>query len=204
MSSIKTVLLGLTGSIGMGKSTTAAMFLSQGVPVWDADSTVHKLYSSNVAAIEAFKQEIPSSVSNGVVNRSTLKKLIQEDISNLRKIEQIIHPFVAKDRLSFIEKAKKDNRPLIVLDIPLLFETGFYNFVDYVAVVTVDYATQKQRVLDRKTMTEEMFLQILAEQVSNNEKKIKADFIILTKTLEVAENKVQEIVFQLNRRARNA
>jgi dephospho-CoA kinase len=204
MNLIKTLLLGLTGSIGMGKSTTAAMFSSLGVPVWDADSTVHKLYSRNGAAIGAFRQEIPSSVLNGKVNRTALKNLIKEDINNLRKIEQIIHPLVAKDRLTFIEKAKKDNIPLIILDIPLLFETGFYKFVDYVAVVTVDYYTQKQRVLDRKSMTEEMFLQILAKQVSNDEKKRKADFIISTETLEVAENKVQEIVFQLNRQARNA
>ena len=200
----QTVLLGLTGSIGMGKSTTAAMFLKQGIPVWDADSTVHKLYAKNGAAVKFFNQEIPSAVLNGEVSRAVLKKLIKEDINNLKKIEQIVHPLVAKDRLTFIESSKKYNAPLIVLDIPLLFETGFYKLVDYIAVVTVDYTTQKQRVLARESMTEEMFTQILDKQVSNEEKKRKADFIISTETIEAAESKVQEIIFQLERQVRNA
>jgi dephospho-CoA kinase len=204
MSLKQTLLLGLTGSIGMGKSTTAAMFLKQGIPVWDADSTVHKLYAKNGAAVKFFNQEIPSAVSNGEVSRVALKKLIKEDINNLKKIEQIVHPLVAKDRLTFIENSKKYNAPLIVLDIPLLFETGFYKLVDYIAVVTVDYTTQKQRVLDRESMTEEMFTQILDKQVSNEEKKRKADFIIPTETIEAAESKVQEIIFQLERQVRNA
>lgn len=204
MSLKQTVLLGLTGSIGMGKSTTAAMFLKRGIPVWDADSTVHKLYAKNGAAVKFFNQEIPSAVSNGEVSRVVLKKLIKEDINNLKKIEQIVHPLVAKDRLTFIENSKKYNAPLIVLDIPLLFETGFYKLVDYIAVVTVDYTTQKQRVLDRESMTEEMFTQILDKQVSNEEKKRKADFIIPTETIEAAESKVQEIIAQLERQVRNA
>ena len=204
MSLKKTVLLGLTGSIGMGKSTTAAMFLKRGIPVWDADSTVHKLYAKNGAAVKFFNQEIPSAVLNGEVSRVVLKKLIKEDINNLKKIEQIVHPLVAKDRLTFIENSKKYNAPLIVLDIPLLFETGFYKLVDYIAVVTVDYTTQKQRVLDRESMTEEMFTQILDKQVSNEEKKRKADFIIPTETIEAAESKVQEIIVQLERQVRNA
>ena len=204
MSLKQTVLLGLTGSIGMGKSTTAAMFLKRGIPVWDADSTVHKLYAKNGAAVKFFNQEIPSAVLNGEVSRVALKKLIKEDINNLKKIEQIVHPLVAKDRLTFIENSKKYNAPLIVLDIPLLFETGFYKLVDYIAVVTVDYTTQKQRVLDRESMTEEMFTQILDKQVSNEEKKRKADFIIPTETIEAAESKVQEIIFQLEGQVRNA
>ena len=204
MSLKQTVLLGLTGSIGMGKSTTAAMFLKRGIPVWDADSTVHKLYAKNGAAVKFFNQEIPSAVLNGEVSRVVLKKLIKEDINNLKKIEQIVHPLVAKDRLTFIENSKKYNAPLIVLDIPLLFETGFYKLVDYIAVVTVDYTTQKQRVLDRESMTEEMFTQILDKQVSNEEKKRKADFIIPTETIEAAESKVQEIIAQLERQVRNA
>ena len=204
MSLKQTVLLGLTGSIGMGKSTTAAMFLKRGIPVWDADSTVHKLYAKNGAAVKFFNQEIPSAVSNGEVSRVVLKKLIKEDINNLKKIEQIVHPLVAKDRLTFIENSKKYNAPLIVLDIPLLFETGFYKLVDYIAVVTVDYTTQKQRVLDRESMTEEMFTQILDKQVSNEEKKRKADFIIPTETIEAAESKVQEIIVQLERQVGNA
>ena len=204
MSLKQTVLLGLTGSIGMGKSTTAAMFLKRGIPVWDADSTVHKLYAKNGAAVKFFNQEIPSAVSNGEVSRVVLKKLIKEDINNLKKIEQIVHPLVAKDRLTFIENSKKYNAPLIVLDIPLLFETGFYKLVDYIAVVTVDYTTQKQRVLDRESMTEEMFTQILDKQVCNEEKKRKADFIIPTETIEAAESKVQEIIVQLERQVRNA
>jgi len=204
MSLKQTVLLGLTGSIGMGKSTTAAMFLKRGIPVWDADSTVHKLYAKNGAAVKFFNQEIPSAVLNGEVSRVILKKLIKEDINNLKKIEQIVHPLVEKDRLTFIENSKKYNAPLIVLDIPLLFETGFYKLVDYIAVVTVDYTTQKQRVLDRESMTEEMFTQILDKQVSNEEKKRKADFIIPTETIEAAESKVQEIIVQLEREVRNA
>ena len=204
MSLKQTVLLGLTGSIGMGKSTTAAMFSKRGIPVWDADSIVHKLYAKNGAAVKFFNQEIPSAVSNGKVSRVALKKLIKEDINNLKKIEQIVHPLVAKDRLTFIENSKKYNAPLIVLDIPLLFETGFYKLVDYIAVVTVDYTTQKQRVLDRESMTEEMFTQILDKQVSNEEKKRKADFIIPTETIEAAESKVQEIIARLEGQVGNA
>ena len=202
MSLKQTVLLGLTGSIGMGKSTTAAMFLKRGIPVWDADSTVHKLYAKNGAAVKFFNQEIPSAVSNGEVSRVALKKLIKEDINNLKKIEQIVRE--EQKKIKFIENSKKYNAPLIVLDIPLLFETGFYKVVDYIAVVTVDYTTQKQRVLDRESMTEEMFTQILDKQVSNEEKKRKADFIIPTETIEAAESKVQEIIFQLERQVRNA
>jgi len=194
MSFKKTIILGLTGSIGMGKTTTAQMFLDYGIPVWDADTTVHQLYKDDEKTIKIFRDKIPQAVLNNQVNREALKNLIIEDKENLKKIEEIIHPLVADHRADFLSKAKERKIPLVVLDIPLLFEKGNETIVDYVVVVTVDAKTQKKRVLDRNTMSEEMLDSILEKQMPDEEKRTRADFIIPTRSIVLARGKVKEII----------
>jgi dephospho-CoA kinase len=194
MSFKKTIILGLTGSIGMGKTTTAQMFLDYGIPVWDADTTVHQLYKDDEKTIKIFRDKIPQVVLNNQVNREALKNLIIEDKENLKKIEEIIHPLVADHRADFLSKAKERKIPLVVLDIPLLFEKGNETIVDYVVVVTVDAKTQKKRVLDRNTMSEEMLDSILEKQMPDEEKRTRADFIIPTRSIVLARGKVKEII----------
>ena len=189
-----TIILGLTGSIGMGKTTTAKMFSDYGIPVWDADTTVHQLYQDDESAIKIFQDKIPQVVLNNQVNREALKNFIVEDKENLKKIEDIIHPLVAEHRADFLSKAKERKMPLVVLDIPLLFEKGNEAIVDYVVVVTVDAKTQKKRVLARNTMSEEMFYSILGKQMTDEEKQTRADFIIPTKSMVFARVKVKEII----------
>ena len=197
MKKSSTIILGLTGSIGMGKTTTAKMFAKYGIPVWEADPSVHKLYSKEGEAVELFKEKFPSSIVNNEVNRAELKKLINDDERNLKTIETLIHPLVSNDRKRFVKAAEKKNIPLIVLDIPLLFEKGHEKSVDYIAVVSVTKETQRKRVLKRNTMTSEMAEKILKIQMSDAEKRLKADFVIITDTLEKAEIKVLEIITKL-------
>ena len=194
MKKSSTIILGLTGSIGMGKTTTAKMFAKYGIPVWEADTSVHKLYSKEGEAVELFKEKFPSSIVNNEVSRAELKKLINDDERNLKTIETLIHPLVSNDRKRFVKAAEKKNIPLIVLDIPLLFEKGHEKSVDYIAVVSVTKETQRKRVLKRNTMTPEMVEKILGIQMSDAEKRQKADFVIITNTLEQAEIKVLEII----------
>ena len=197
MKKSSTIILGLTGSIGMGKTTTAKMFAKYGIPVWEADTSVHKLYSKEGEAVELFKEKFPSSIVNNEVNRAELKKLINDDERNLKTIETLIHPLVSNDRKRFVKAAEKKNIPLIVLDIPLLFEKGHEKSVDYIAVVSVTKETQRKRVLKRNTMTPEIVEKILKIQMSDAEKRQKADFVIITDTLEQAEIKVLEIITKL-------
>ena len=197
MKKSSTIILGLTGSIGMGKTTTAKMFAKYGIPVWEADTSVHKLYSKEGEAVELFKEKFPSSIVNNEVNRAELKKLINDDERNLKTIETLIHPLVSNDRKRFVKAAEKKNIPLIVLDIPLLFEKGHEKSVDYIIVVSVTKETQRKRVLKRNTMTPEMVEKILGIQMSDAEKRQKADFVIITNTLEQAEIKVLEIITKL-------
>ena len=194
MKKSSTIILGLTGSIGMGKTTTAKMFAKYGIPVWEADTSVHKLYSKEGEAVELFKEKFPSSIVNNEVSRAELKKLINDDERNLKTIETLIHPLVSNDRKRFVKAAEKKNIPLIVLDIPLLFEKGHEKSVDYIIVVSVTKETQRKRVLKRNTMTPEMVEKILKIQMSDAEKRQKADFVIITDTLEQAEIKVLEII----------
>jgi len=197
MKKSSTIILGLTGSIGMGKTTTAKMFAKYGIPVWEADTSVHKLYSKEGEAVELFKEKFPSSIVNNEVSRAELKKLINDDERNLKTIETLIHPLVSNDRKRFVKVAEKKNIPLIVLDIPLLFEKGHEKSVDYIVVVSVTKETQRKRVLKRNTMTPEMVEKILKIQMSDAEKRQKADFVIITDTLEQAEIKVLEIITKL-------
>ena len=197
MKKSSTIILGLTGSIGMGKTTTAKMFAKYGIPVWEADTSVHKLYSKEGEAVELFKEKLPSSIVNNEVSRAELKKLINDDERNLKTIETLVHPLVSNDRKRFVKAAEKKKTPLIVLDIPLLFEKGHEKSVDYIAVVSVTKETQRKRVLKRNTMTPEMVEKILGIQMSDAEKRHKADFVIITDTLEQAEVKVLEIITKL-------
>ena len=192
-----TIVLGLTGSIGMGKTTTAKMFAKYGIPVWEADTSVHKLYSKEGEAVELFKEKLPSSIVNNEVSRAELKKLINDDERNLKTIETLVHPLVSNDRKRFVNAAEKKKIPLIVLDIPLLFEKGHEKSVDYIAVVSVTKETQRKRVLKRNTMTPKMVDKILGIQMLDAEKRQKADFVIITDTLEQAEIKVLEIIAKL-------
>ena len=191
-------LLGLTGSIGMGKSTTAAMFAEQGVPVWDADAAVHRLYAAGGAAVPAVGQIFPTSIRDNALDRAELKRIIAADPKALGRIEKIVHPLVAQNRAAFIQD--RQDAPIIVLDIPLLFETGSSRGMDAVAVVSAPYETQPARVLERPGMTEEQFQLILSRQVPDAEKRAKADFVIPTTSLEQARAAVKTVLQTIRER----
>lgn len=185
-----TFKIGLTGSIGMGKSATAQIFRDLGVPVWDADACVHRLYAQGGAAVDPMGAAFPDAISDGAVDREKLKQIIAGDLFALKRIEAIVHPLVAADRAEFI--AHSDG--IVVLDIPLLFETGSAAQMDAVVVVTIDAKTQRQRVLDRGTMSEEQFETILAKQVPDSEKRAQADYIVITDTPEHARAQVEALL----------
>ena len=192
-----TFLLGLTGSIGMGKSTTAKLFAEAGCDVWDADAAVHRLYGPGGAAVAPMGEAFPQAIVDGAVSREVLKRIIGADPGALKRIEAIVHPLVGEDRAGFIAKAASD---IIVLDIPLLFETGGNARMDAVAVVSTDAGTQRQRVLERGTMTEAQFEAILAKQVPDAEKRAQADYVIITDTVEHAREQVQDVVRDIRER----
>lgn len=172
------IVLGLTGSIGMGKSTTAQMFRDEGVPVHDSDQAVHQLYSGIAAPL--IEAAFPGTVMDGVVDRDRLTKAVLGDSVALRRLESIVHPLVRADAAAFLDRHRAAATPIVVLDIPLLFETDGRARVDQVIVVTAPAEVQRQRVLARKGMTEEKFLAILAKQIPDAEKRARADFIIDT------------------------
>jgi len=190
------IVLGLTGSIGMGKSTTARMFEDEGVPVHDSDATVHKLYAGEAAPL--VEELFPGTMVNGQVDRERLAKAVVGNREALRKLEQLIHPLVRRDADRFVEEHRRRGTPLVVLDIPLLFETGGTARVDKIVVVTVPAEIQRERVLARPGMTEEKFREILARQVPDAEKRARADFLIDTSHgMEAAREAVRKIVGQL-------
>ena len=186
-----TFKLGLTGSIGMGKSTTAQMFAELGIPVWDADAAVHKLYSTGGAAVPAIQELYPEAIEHGEVARPALKRLIQSNENILSEIERIVHPLVAVDRQNFIGTSDSD---IVLLDIPLLFETNGNKDMDAIACVNIDPETQRERVLQRNTMTEEQFEQILSKQLPNDVKCRQSDFVIQTDNLDHAKEQVAHII----------
>lgn len=190
-----TIKLGLTGSIGMGKSTTAAMFRAMGIPVWDADETVHRLYAGGGAAVASVAALIPDALQGGMINRDALKRAIATDATLLDRLEKIVHPLVAQDRAAFL--ARHADQPLVVLDIPLLFETGADAWLDAVLVVTTDPETQAARVMARPGMTDAAFAQILARQTPDAEKRARADHVIATKTLEQTRADVAKLIATL-------
>lgn len=184
-------LLGLTGSIGMGKSTTAQMFRDEGVPVWDADATVHKLYASGGAAVPEIHKRFPEAIIDGSVSREALKALIAADPEVLRQIEEIVHPLVAADRAEFL---MRHSNTLVLLDIPLLYETKADLWLDAVVVVTAPFDVQRSRVLDRGTMTEAQFEMILSKQMPDAEKRARADYTIETVSMDAARSAVRKLV----------
>ena len=173
------IKIGLTGSIGMGKSETARIFSGLGIPVYDADASVHKLYESGKTGAIAIKKIFPEAISDdGSVDRKILGGIVVGNKTNIKKLEDIIHPLLKNDRLDFFEK--NINEKIVVLDIPLLFETKGESQVDYVVVVSTSDNIQKQRVLERPDMTDDKFEKILLSQMPNEAKCKKADFIIDT------------------------
>ncbi|MEL7452820.1 MAG: dephospho-CoA kinase [Pseudomonadota bacterium] len=174
------IILGLTGSIGMGKSTTAAMFAAGGVPVYDADAAVHELYAVGGAAVAPVGEIFPTAIVEGAVDRDRLRALVVEDTEALGRLNQVVHPLVAESQIKFRERALAQGAACAVLDIPLLFETGGNARCDYVAVVTAPADVQRQRVLARDGMTEDTFQAILGKQLADSEKRARADLIIST------------------------
>jgi dephospho-CoA kinase len=169
--------LGLTGSIGMGKSTTAAMFAAEGIPVWDADTVVHRLYAPGGAAVEPLAKLRPDALAADGINREALKRWIAADPGALRQIEAVVHPLVAADRAAFLADSETD---LVLLDIPLLFETGAETALDATLLVTAPPEVQRARVLARPGMTEELFRSLLAKQMPDHQKRARATHLIET------------------------
>jgi dephospho-CoA kinase len=184
-------LLGLTGSIGMGKSTTARMFAEEGCEIWDADAAVHRLYGTGGAAVGPMRAAFPGVVRGDRVERDALRRLVSRSPETLDRIECIVHPLVARDRQQFRASAGAD---ILVFDIPLLFETGGEKQMNAVACVSVPVEIQQKRVLQRGTMRREQFEQIRKKQLSDAEKRARADYVIITDTLDHARQQVQGIV----------
>ncbi|MFN4068613.1 MAG: dephospho-CoA kinase [Brevundimonas aurantiaca] len=189
------ILLGLTGSIGMGKSTTTAMFADLGAGVWNADDAVHRLYAPGGAAVEPVGAAFPGVVVDGAVDRVRLAEALGRDETAFRRLEAIVHPLVAQGRAGDLAAARAMGVRLAVLDIPLLFETGGDAHVDAVVVVTADPEVQAERVLARPGMTRDRFEAVLARQLPDAEKRARADFVIDTgHGLEPARAEVAAVV----------
>ncbi len=191
-------IVGLTGSIGMGKSETAKMFHALGVPVFDADAAVHELQVKNGPAIPAIAAEFPDVIKDGELDRDALGKIVFADPAAKKKLEAIIHPMVAEKRIAFFEKATAEGNAFVVLDVPLLFETGGNRACDKVVVASAPADVQRERVLARPGMSEDKFNNILARQIPDGEKRAGADYIVETdKGLEYARKQVAQIVAEL-------
>lgn len=173
-----TLTLGLTGSIGMGKSTVAAMFADAGVPVFDADAEVHRLQGPGGALVAVIEAEFPGTTGPDGVNRTALGEAVIGKPEAFKRLEAIVHPAVAESRAAFL--AEHETAPLVVLDVPLLFEAGGWEKVDKIAVVSAPAEIQRARVLARPGMTEARFAAILAKQLPDAEKRARADFVIDT------------------------
>jgi dephospho-CoA kinase len=199
------IVLGLTGSIGMGKSTTLAFFAAEGVPVWDADAAVHRLYGPRAAGTEAISALAPDAIGPAGVDRGKLRAAILDDPALLKRIEAAIHPLVAADRDSFLAEARAGGAALAVCDIPLLFETGANAWLDKVAVVSAPADQQRARVMSRPGMTEAAFAAILAKQVPDAEKRARADYVIDTGlSKDHARTQVRAILAELTGDKRDA
>ncbi len=172
------LLLGLTGSIGMGKSTTAKLFAEAGVPVYDADATVHMLYEGE--AVPAIEAAFPGTTADGKVDRNKLSARVVHDPAAIQQLEQIVHPMLGASRQKFLDDAERSGAPVAVVDVPLLFETGGEKRVDAVVVVTTTPEIQRQRILARDNMTSEKLDAILARQLPDAEKRRRADFVVDT------------------------
>lgn len=175
------IVLGLTGSIGMGKSATAQMFRDEGVPVYDADAAVHAIYAPGGAAVAPLAEAFPGSLAtDGSIDRAALRQQVVGDADAMRRLEYIVHPLVGLSQMAFRSDAEASGAPCVVLDIPLLFETGGNARCDHVCVVSAPATVQRERVLARGTMTEAEFEAIVAKQTPDAEKRARADFVINT------------------------
>jgi len=190
------LILGLTGSIGMGKSTTAKLFVEAGVPVYDADATVHMIYEGEAApAIEA---AFPGTTVNGKVDRARLSERVMHDPAAIRRLEQIVHPMLRSHHQKFLEEAEKSGTPVAVMDVPLLYETGGETRVDAVVVVTTSPEVQRERILARENMTGEKLDALLARQLPDAEKRKRADFVVDTSHgLDPVRSRIRDILDQV-------
>jgi dephospho-CoA kinase len=199
------IVIGLTGSIGMGKSTAAAMFRALGIPVQDSDAAVHRMFAKGGTAVAAVRRAFPDAVKNGAVDRAALGKLVYGDPAALKRLEAIVHPLVGKARDAFLAEMRGRREPVVVLDIPLLFEAGLDRLCDATVVVTAPPFLQEARVMSRPGMTRERFLRIRAQQMSDAEKRRRADFVVPTGAGRAHTlNRLKEIVKLLRPRQRNA
>ncbi len=196
-----TFRLGLTGSIGMGKSTTAAMFAAEGLPVWDADAVVRQLYAKGGQATAIVATLFPEAIEDAAVSRPKLRALIAKDPTVLDRIQAVVHPLVAQNRAEFLQNCTAD---IAVLDIPLLYETGADAACDAVVVVTAPPDVQRARVLARGEMTEPEFDLILARQMPDAAKRARADYIIETTSLDGPRNSVRAICADIRERLAHA
>lgn len=193
-------IVGLTGSIGMGKSTTAGLFSERGVPIYDADAAVHDLYGPGGAAVGPVGEAFPGVVVDGAIERAKLSALVMGAPDALKRLEGIVHPLLAHHRQTFIEGAKRQRAELVIMDVPLLFETGGDRGLDAVIVVSAPEHLQKQRVLARPGMTLDKLEAILARQLPDQEKRARADFVIDTSFgLEDARRQVEDAMAQITR-----
>jgi dephospho-CoA kinase len=189
-------LLGLTGSVGMGKSTTAQMFRELGIPVWDADQTVHDLYDEGGAAVALIGALSPSAITNGKVDRAKLRTMIRQNPELLKRVEALIHPLLTQYRAAFTRSHPAAR--ILVFDMPLLFETGSETWLDGVLVVTAPAEMQRSRVISRPTMDQGGFDALTARQMPDAEKRGRADFVIDTSLgMDHAREKVQELANRL-------
>jgi dephospho-CoA kinase len=190
------VIVGLTGSIGMGKSTTAKLFAEAGVPVYDADATVHRIYQGEAAA--AIEAAFPGTTAGGKVDRARLSAKVVHNAEAMRRLEEIVHPMVSAHHRKFLEDAERSGASVAVVDVPLLFETGGEKRVDAVVVVTTSPKIQRQRILSRDNMTDAKFNAILARQMPDEEKRARADFVVDTSHgLDPVRAQIQDILKQV-------
>lgn len=194
------ITIGLTGSIGMGKSTTAAMFKEAGCPVFDADNAVHDLYEKGGEAVPIIRAVFPDAIKEGAIDRGVLGRYMREDPIQLEVLESFIHPLVGNKRTQFFEDNKSAD--ITVLDVPLLFETGLDKFVDHIVVVTAPAKIQRARVLSREGMTEELFKVLLSKQMPDAIKRKRADTLIFTDMgLENAREQVHSLLRKIRDKA---
>lgn len=196
------IIAGLTGSVAMGKTETARMFAANGIPVFDADAEVHRLYGRNGEAVPLLGQAFPSVVCDGTVDRGRLSDIVMSDPEALAKLESIVHPLVEKARARFVDEARRRSDKLVILDVPLLFETGQDRNVDKVIVVTAPAEVQRQRAMEREGMTLQKLEKTLSRQVPDAEKRLRADFIVdSSRGFADAAVQVRQIVAKLKREA---
>lgn len=194
------IVIGLTGSIGMGKSATARMFAEEGVPVSESDAVVHGLYAKDGAAVIPVAKAFPDVVTDGAIDREKLSRHLARNPADFRILEAIVHPLVRAEQEKFLAGARRGKAALAVLDIPLLFETGRHRDVDRIVVVSAPEAVQRGRVLARPGMTEEKLAGILARQLPDAEKRARADFIVdSSRGFDHARAEVRRIIAELSK-----